>query len=276
MVNFMMEVKKLIREVKKHKKWFEDYGLNPFAYEVNNHKFYLAVYKRNNKEKGNAIISLDSNSKQEHMEAFPWLVTFTSISANIFNIIGTRSKISPNFFFDHVDATREYIRENQARLSEESILIKGMEIMNTQGQWQQELVDLYQEYEDYYDNGILKKNIIKKNDIDYTLTILGKTNMLQFKQGKYLFENLNIVEKYRNELINKGINKSIPEESNKFLKGLLSNDKYLEKSLKEFTFEEGILHLPYEEQLEKMKRNTHQSALDLTEKLKRTLRHPTI
>ena len=65
----------MIKEVKKYKKWFEEFALNSFAYEVNGNKYYFVTYKKREKETGYAVISLDGKSKDEHLEAFPKLIT---------------------------------------------------------------------------------------------------------------------------------------------------------------------------------------------------------
>ena len=268
----MMEVEKLINEVKKHKKMFENYALNPFAYEINENKYYFVTYKRKEKETGYAVISLDSPLKDEYMEALQKLLLFSGVSRNIFIEIGPRASVGPEFFTNIINAVEDYLKQGGDK--ENKILIEGLNLFVKMRETQIKTIQLYKEYENYYDNGVLKRNIITDNDIDYTLTMVHQFDMLLFTLNYLSNNHIDALERFKNEIFSKNIDRTIDKESKKFLQGLLAEKENIAKGSQNFIFEEKIKDLPLEEQLTKKKIEVQKSAAEFQEKVMKNLRHP--
>ncbi|WP_144461256.1 hypothetical protein [Siminovitchia fortis] len=263
-----MENKQLFKEAAKYKKWLENITLNPFECKINGRSYYFAIYhgKDPNKLKGYAIISLDGGPNKEYREALYPLTLFSGASTNIFNIMGARSKIKPDYFKTVIQAI-----DDSGSISD-GILQKGKTLFEKMIELQIPFIDLYKEYEHYYDNTILVKKVIDEKDIDHTLTVLGKLDILQFKQGLLLTEYDPIMPEFfkrLGELKNK-----FPGDSWNFIKGMRDNRKVLGKRMAEFKMDREIIHLPEEQQIEAKKEYTRRSAEKLIKDREKLLRGP--
>lgn len=272
-----METDRLLRIVKKYKKWFETYSLNPFAYEVNGHSFYVVIYNKNNNVMGEAVISLDSKAKkEEYLEAFPWLIIFSVYSTNIFDIFGNRSKINSDFFFDYVNAVNKYLSQTSEVPADTDPLIVGRNIFEEVGKWQKKIIEKYKAYEDYYDNGILKRNLITRDDVEFTMQNMAEMNLYQYYQGKTIYERFKELKAFEQEFNNRKLEQYVPSSSKDFLKKLLDDTKTLEEMLKDFKLEQEVSHLSFEEQIQKVKDSAYENGFELVEKMKKKLRHPSL
>lgn len=268
----MMEVEKLIKEVKKYKRLFEDYALNPFSYEINGNKYYLVTYKRKEIETGYAVISLEGHLKDEYLQALPKLVLFSGASGNIFREIGSRTSVGPEFFTDIINPVDEYLKHNINSSNE--TLIEGLKLFIDLRKSHIETIDLYKKYEKFYDSKILKENVISDNDIEYTLEVVFKADMLQYDHSSSVYKNIKLLEQFRDEIYKINLDKKIPNESRKFLKGMLHYSENLGNELKKFEFEKSVQSLTTEEQLTKKKIEVQKSAAEFQEKVMKNLRYP--
>lgn len=263
-----MNNKQLFKEAAKYKKWLENITLNPFAYMINGRSYHFAIFhgKDPNKLKGYAIISLDGGPDKEYREALYPLTLFSAASTNIFNIMGARSKIKPDYFRAAVQAIKD-----AGRASDET-LQKGTSLFEKMIELQEPFNDLYQEYEDYYDNTILVKRVFDEHDIDYTLTVLGKLDILQFRQGLLLTEYDPIMPEFFKKLGE--IKNKFSGDSWNFIRGMRDNRKILDKRMAEFKMDREIMHLPQEQQIEAKKEYTRKSAEKLIKEREKLLRGP--
>ncbi|MBS4210375.1 hypothetical protein [Bacillus sp. FJAT-50079] len=241
-----METDKLMRKATKYKKWLEHYTLNPFAYEVNNRKYYLVFYHGNKPEnvKGHAVISLDDGPKEEYKQALLPLTIMVGSSNQIFNKTGQRSLINPEFFSDTIQVVEAFTNETA-----DKVLMEGLALFKEVKQLHVRFIDLYKNYENYYDNTILKRNIITDDDIDYTNEVLAKLAILQYEQGKIISEKFDLLSSFYEALKTYNLDKQIPKQSWDFIRGMLGSKKELARTLQDLTFEKGIFHLPEEEQI---------------------------
>ncbi|MBM7715936.1 hypothetical protein JOC94_002947 [Bacillus thermophilus] len=262
-----MEHKKLMKEAARYKKWFEGYTLNPFAYDINGRKYHYVLYHGNKTSdfKGYAIISLDGGPKSEYREAIFPLKMMSAASANIFEVVGPRSKVLPEYFKGVIDTVETYFSDDPT-MREGNQLLK--EIMDLQVRFN----SIYHEYESYYDHHILVKREITDQDIDDTFTVLAKLDLLQFKQGLMLEKLDNQFSDFFQKIMKE--RKVLSNQSRQFIKGMQSSKDSLEQGLAGFTYERDIMHLPEAEQIEKKKEYMIKAAEKFIQDREKHLRGP--
>ena len=175
-----MQVDELMKLAKKHKKLFEEFSLNPFAFVINGHHFYLANYKKRGRVVCNAVISLDSNNKKEHLAALKWLTIFSSFITNIITIIGERAKIDFTFMhnLDH------YVQLWAEKNSNEKYVQKVEKVRNGFKQildLQDELVSNYRLFEERY-TSVKEKGYFAEEDFAFVIKKGAELDRYQFLQ----------------------------------------------------------------------------------------------
>lgn len=268
-----MDVARLLKAVGKYKRLFELYHVHPYAYVVNGRSFYLAFYRWDHLLRGNAIISLDKAPKEDYLEAFQWLALFSVFSMKIFELFADRKATSSSLFFDVVKETNHYIQNEKEEFSSSHPLIIGRDIVESLGEWHEALIHQFEQYESYYYDGVLERNVITKRDIDYTMTNMAKLNRLVFIHGKLLYEHTDELQLFLKELHQRKIMKKIPKDSKTFLKRMTKKKATLEKALQQYKLERSYAHLPMEEQISKIKAESYESGFKLVEKMKRKIRN---
>lgn len=263
-----MEKKQLFKAAGKYKKWLENITLNPFAYTVNGRNYHLVIYHRKSPQDltGYAIVSLEKGPKEEYRKALLPLTLFSGASTNIFNIMGARSKILPIYYRGVIEAIQS------SDLAGDKTMNAGKEAFEKLLEIQIPFNKLYKEYEDYYDNQVLTNKIITDEDIDYTITVLSKLDLMQFRQGLILSEHGGIMPEFLQKLDR--IKNKLPYESVKFIQGFKSNRDIIDDRLSDFGFEREIMDLTQEEQIELKKEDTRRSAENLILEREKLLRGP--
>ena len=97
------------------------------------------------------------------------------------------------------------------------------------------------------------KNVFNKKDVDYTLSVLAKLDLMQFKQGHYLDENIKVMHDFLEKLSDRKIRKHLSRESKNFIRGMNINQYLLDSRLLQYEFEYSIINLPEKEQIERKK-----------------------
>lgn len=170
----------LMKLAKKHKKLFEQYALNPFAFVINGHHYYIVTYIKRGKFINCAVISLDSNNKEEHLAAFKWLIIFSSFITNIITIIGERAKIDFTFMhnLDH------YVQLWAEKNSNEKYVQKVEKVRNGFKQilnLQDELVSNYRLFEERY-TSVKEKGYFAEEDFAFVIKKGAELDRYQFLQ----------------------------------------------------------------------------------------------
>lgn len=263
-----MENKQLFKAASKYKKWLENITLNPFNYAMNGRRYHFAIYHRKGPQhlSGYAIISLEKGPEEEYRNALFPLTLFSAASTNIFNIMGPRSKILPRYYRGVIEAIQS------SNYSDDGTMKAGKEAFEKLLELQIPFNNLYEEYENYYDNQVLVKKSITDEDIDYTITVLSKLDLIQFRQGLILSGYGEMMPEFLRKL--ERIKNKLPYESVKFIQGFKSNQHIIEERLSAFGFEREIMNLPQEEQIEKKKEDTRRSAESLIREREKLLRGP--
>ncbi len=270
-----MDTDKLMDYAATYKKGWEHYSLNPFAYVINNRKYYLVFYhsSRPDDVKGHAVISLDDGPQAEYKAALLPLTIMVGSGNQIFNIVGPRSEIDPNFFTDTIEVVEAFIGEEGAG---NGPLIDGLHLYRKLHALHTEFIELYNTYLDDYDNGILARNVVTDEDIDYTNEVLAKFSILQFQQGIYTYQNFEKLVQFQKSIRHHKLHKKIPKQSWKFIKGMVSAKKNLTMTLGALQFERSIAHLAEEEQVKAIKKELYRINEKMLLDRKRNLRGPAV
>lgn len=175
-----MQVYELMKLAKKHKRLFEEFSLNPFAFVINGHHFYLANYKKRGKVVCNAVISLDSNNKEEHLAALKWLTIFSSFITNLITMIGAKTKID-YIFMHNLDHYLQLWIENS---SNEKYVQKVEKVRNGFKlilELQDELVSNYRLFEEKY-TSVREKGYFTEEDFAFVIKKGTELDRYQFLQ----------------------------------------------------------------------------------------------
>lgn len=262
-----MDAQTLIKHANQHKKWLEEVFINPFGYMINGNRYFLTLYKRNQKLKGYAVVTEGTFDSKDALEAFETLIIYTAFFNNFSSIGEERAKISPDYFYVPVQEMRKH--ESQDRR-----FLLGLEILEELGQLQEKFVDRVNEYTRYYDDHILKTNTINDSDLIKLMEVLSHVNRLQYLIGKKFvnsFEELKELEKFMKKL---GVFSRLPKENKRFLTELLSGKKVTVKTLKVLDIEKEVEHLPIAEQIEILVREFEKAGWEKLPRYKQDLRYP--
>jgi hypothetical protein len=265
-----LDTQVLPQKAKKHKKLFEKVFINPYGYEVNGSKYFLTLYKRNEKTTGYSVITADQFNADDALEAFERLMLYTVFVNNFFSIGEKRARISEDYFLIPARKIDQYLQTNEINKT----LKKGKNILSEYGELQKEFKKYSNEYTNYYDNTILSTNQISDFDIDKLLTVLSNLNRIQYLQGKKFIEFYSDLKMLEREMKETNIFSTIPTDNQKFLTELLSSKKETEMTLKELDIEKEIEYLPVNEQTEILVKEFEKAGHKKMPRYKKDLRYP--
>ncbi|MFL8938841.1 hypothetical protein ACKA06_18815 [Rossellomorea oryzaecorticis] len=265
-----MNTQVLPQKAKKHKKWFEKVFINPYGYEVNGSKYFLTLYKRNEKTTGYSVITAEQFHSGDALKAFEKLMLYTVFVNNFFSIGEERARISEDYFLIPAIQIDQYLQTNGIN----EALEKGKKILNEYGKLQKEFKNFANEYTKYYDTTILSSNEINDYDIDKLLLILSNLNRIQYLQGKRFIESYNELKMLEKEMKKTKIFSTIPTDNQKFLTELLRSKKETEGTLKQLDVEKEIEHLTVNEQTKILVKEFEKAGNKKMPRYKKDLRYP--
>lgn len=129
--------------------------------------------------KGTPSYHLMAAPKSEYREAVFPLKLMSLAAHNVFEVVGPRSKVLPEYFKGVIDTVETHFADDPTMREGNQLFKESMDL-------QVRFKGIYDEYESYYDHLILVKREITDQDIDDTFTVLAKLDLLQFKQGLML------------------------------------------------------------------------------------------
>ncbi|MEC5424937.1 hypothetical protein QGM71_15730 [Virgibacillus sp. C22-A2] len=198
-----LEGQELLRLGKKHQKWFESTSVNLDAYLINNHAYYLAIYKGrfSHKLKGHAILSPDLNDREEALQALAPLVYF----ALSFGSVEEGAKERGELDFSVLEEVRDYLKS----IVDSGVLEKNMEIIYGRSldiiqnmlELQAELVELWKETIDFY-NKVGEIGYFTDEDIEKSIRYIPTFELIQYKQFEDRYDNcydFDIIYENRND-----------------------------------------------------------------------------
>jgi hypothetical protein len=265
-----LDTQVLPQKAKKHKKWFEKVFINPYGYEVNGSKYFLTLYKKNEKTTGYSVITTDRFYSDDALKAFEKLMLYTVFVNNFFSIGEKRALISEDYFLIPARQIDQYLQTNEIN----ETLKKGRNILNEYGELQKEFKKYANEYTNYYDNTILSSNEISDFDIDKLLIVLSNLNRIQYLQGKKFIESYSELKMLEKEMKETNIFSTFSTDNQKFLTELLSSKKETEITLKGLDVEKEIEHLPVNEQTEILVKEFEKAGHKKMPRYKKDLRYP--
>jgi len=263
-----MNVELLKRNANKHKKFLENnVMINPFGYEVNGVSYYLVVYKRGQKPKGYTVISEKEYSEVDAHRAFEKLILFTAYVNKFFEIEKMKMKLSPESF-SNISSLLERFADNNDCLN------KGKEVIDQLNVMLIELQERINKYTHHYDNHVLVNNVVDNKEIQTVLEALSHINRLQYQQGKVLIDSYGYIKEMYKELKKLDLLNMFNDYDQKVINELASGVRETEKSIKEFTQEEEIEHLPVEKQTELILKDIEKVGQEKLPRYKQDLRYP--
>ena len=263
-----MNIPVLKRNANKHKKLFENkVMINPFGYEVNDVSYYLAIYKRGDKHRGYTVIAEEEYSEADAILAFEKLVLFTAYVNNFFDLEKMKMRLSPESFSNISTVLDPYVDKNDC-------LKKGKEVIDQLNDMLVELQERLKAYTHYYDNHILVHHTLDDQEIQTVLEASAHLNRLQYKQGRVLIDSFKNIKKTYKEMKKLNLLKLLNEYDRTVLKELARGVGETKKSIKDFTYEKEIAHLPVEQQIELIVQSIEKAGQEKLPRYKQDLRYP--
>ncbi|MEC5424936.1 hypothetical protein QGM71_15725 [Virgibacillus sp. C22-A2] len=198
-----LEGQELLRLGKKYQKWFEGTSVNLDAYLINNHAYYLAIYKGrfSHSLKGHAILSPDSNNREEALQALSPLVYFGASNANVEEGVRERAELN----FSVLEEVRDYLKSivdaDVLGHNKEIIYRRSLTIIQNMLALQEQMIDLWKETKDFYDK-VNDRGYFTDEDLDQSLNYIPVGNLIQYKQFKDRYDNrkdFDIIYENRND-----------------------------------------------------------------------------
>ncbi|WP_345242928.1 hypothetical protein [Pontibacillus salipaludis] len=186
----------LNKKAKQLKKMFEEYRINPFAYLINDEKYYTVTYKRMEKLKGLAVISTkESNiTQEEFVEAFTKLTFFVGLTHKIDVDGGGRISTNVQYVHSIINKLEGHLKKDHLHEKERSVSENVLSTFKQYSNMQENLVDIYNEYDRNIKMIIGETGYFTDDDIEETLNVLAHFDYTQYKQFSILFEVLEDVD----------------------------------------------------------------------------------
>ncbi|MBP1971429.1 dsDNA-binding SOS-regulon protein [Virgibacillus natechei] len=234
---------KLLKLGKKYQKWLEATSVNLDAYKINGNAYYLANYtsKFSTKIKAYAVISPDSNDKEEAMQAISPHFYFSISSNNILDSTAKRAKRD----FSVLEKIRDYLKiivESEVLDPKKEIIYqRSLNILQSMTDLQYEMIQLW-EGSQSLENTVVERGVFTDTDIEKVMHYVILTDLIQYKQFKdrydnckdfdVIYENRNNpeikpYEKYLDSKILKGMTSEAAEDQLKGSLDRLTQNQYL-------------------------------------------------
>ncbi|MEC5424938.1 hypothetical protein QGM71_15735 [Virgibacillus sp. C22-A2] len=272
-----LEGQKLLKMGKKHQKWFESTSVYLDAYLINNHAYYLAIYKGrfSNSLKGHAILSPDSNDREEALQALFSLAHFYISYGNVEKSGKERAELDFSVLVEVRDYLKGIVDSGVLEHNKEIIYLRSLNIIQNMLTLQDEMVDLWREAQELYEN-VQKRGYIADEDIEKTICYPPVIQLIQYKQFKNRYDNrkdFDIIYENRND---PRIKPYVTSLEHRVLKAMTSNaaEQQIKETLdlltKDFDFTNESESEMYEIWLEFFKESIEARVEDF----KKTLRYP--
>ncbi|MUV39201.1 hypothetical protein JNUCC1_03074 [Lentibacillus sp. JNUCC-1] len=177
--------KQLLKLGKKHAKFLEDTSVNREPYVINNHRYYLVTYQGlfSSTDKGNAIISPDTNNREEAEIALYFLAGFSISWNNVAQSVGERAQVD----FSILEEVEHYLKTvlNSGVLSDndQTIYDRSLSIIQNMLTLQEEMKQLWKEAQKL-EVAIQEKKAISDSDVDQLLLMNVQGGWIQYVQFK--------------------------------------------------------------------------------------------
>ncbi|WP_404453887.1 hypothetical protein LG329_04480 [Virgibacillus necropolis] len=188
MQKVILNQEKLIKLAKKYKKLFENYYINRFAYIVNGNPFYFSNFKRGDKTTGYAILSPDSNNKEDHLIAIKPLLHYSVTIRNITTDVKYRANVDFRVLYEVRDYLKRVVEGNVLGNKNEIVYKRSLKVIQTMLDNQEELKKAYERAIDQYRRD-KDKGFITDDDIKEMKNYLPIFMRLQYKQFRDRYDN---------------------------------------------------------------------------------------
>ncbi|GAB3047699.1 hypothetical protein [Virgibacillus ainsalahensis] len=195
--------KELYKLGKKHQKWLEETKINANAYQLNGHSYYFTIYegKFNTKVKGHAIISPDSNNREEALESLKPHIYFVISTNNLKDAGSKRAQLDHSVWMEIRDYLKRVLEAGAVQGTNKIIYQRSLDILNAMIELQEEMVELWK------NAGSLKtdadeKGFFSDEQVKKALDYIVKGDLIQYKQFKERYdycEDFDLIYKNRND-----------------------------------------------------------------------------
>jgi hypothetical protein len=262
---------------KEYKKSFEVYLITPYAYKLNGAFFYLAFYegKFSGKEKGQAVVSRDSDSKKELMKSF-YPLSYYGLSLNQVDGVGAeRANLNMQVFHDMKSYLESIVKGNVLDKENKFIYERALKNINKTIALQDDIIQLYQEAKSLHKK-VREKGFFTDEDLEQLAGYLPYIEIIQYNQSKCRYEHrtdFDVIYKNRNHPDIKPFNTFADDN---VLRELTSNYSgiELEKSLKYLSDNKDISDWTEEEHYQWLMEKQRKSADNRIAEFKNRLRYP--
>lgn len=267
--------KLLNKLVKKHKKLFETYTINPGAYQLNNNSYLLANYYKGNKLSGCAVISPQSDSnKNEYSEAFDSLLEHAELTTLILKHAGDRADSNMDSFLTIKNFLENILSEVELTEENKIFFENSLNEINIIVELQERLIELYKTF--YSQTERLhtgEKDTITRRDIDEAANYLGEVGYIQYRQ---LVANYNSISKFKHiiNINNPEINKYIRDDVKRYLVEFSQHETRQKKRIDSISYQPHMDRLTKKEHIEVEKKNFYQNLERTNVSSRRDLRFP--
>lgn len=254
--------KLLIKKAKKLSKWYEGVFVNPIFWEVNGKPYYMTGFTVGNNPKATAYLTtIGEEVKEEAYSAQSSLSLIADTSNNIFSVGGDHLKINTAYYTGPLAISVN---------STENTVAEGHKAFQQLWGVQQKFNQLVNEYQSFYDNLLLREQLIQ-SDIDYTIETANWVNLYQYETLSLLLNQNSVIRAYTGYLETTKEWKSLSKDQRTFVTKITDNIAKMEGSLRSLSLiEVDDPDKMVELNLEKAKSDLHTGI----EKQKAYIRYP--
>lgn len=250
--------KLLMKKVKKLSKWYEGVFVNPISWEVNGKPYYMAGFTVGNTPKATAYFTTVGEETREEAEiAQSSLSLVSDTSTNIFNVGRERLRINPAYYTGPLAIPVT---------TTEAAVVEGHKAFKQLWNVQQKFNQLTNEYQDFYDNLLLREQLTQ-SDIDYTIETANWVNLYQYETLSILLNQNSVLRIYSNYLMTTKEWKDLSRDQRTFATKLTDNIEKIAQSLRSLEL------IEVENPEEMVELNLEKAKNDLRKGIKKQIKH---